>query len=83
MLGHIRGVSLIILDSMAKILGVVELLLAMLQVQEHFLDLEEEIVLYIFEGRGEGGVFGGSDGVAEVGDHKELLHEAVHIADAA
>jgi hypothetical protein len=78
--GNIGGVSFVVLEGIAEIFGIVELFLAVLQVEEHFLHLKEQVLFSLLLCKER--VFGGGDGVPEEGHHEELLHEAVHVANA-
>ena len=74
-------ISLIVLESKAKLLGVIKLLVTIFKIHKHFLKLVKNVLLRLRR-------FGTRincicNRVSKVRNHEELLDETVHIAYAA
>jgi hypothetical protein len=78
---YIGRVAFVVFEGITEIFRIVEFIIAVPKMKEHLLYLIEQIFFLDFWGKRVFLAVG--EGVSEARDHKELLHERVHVADAA
>lgn len=77
---HICRITFIILKGIAEVLWIIKLLITVPQIEEHLLNLKQQVLL--FEFRNKCRLYTCSYRVSKVRYHEELLHKRVHIANA-
>ncbi len=78
---YISWISFIIFKGMTEILRSIKFLITDPEIKEHFLNLIKEILAVCFFDKIR--LFTTCKSVSKTRNHKELLHEAVHVADTS